>query len=190
MASTQHTAQAFEQLVAPFERQVYYLCLRMMGNREDAQDCAQEAMLKAFRAFPTFRGEAKISTWLYTIASRCCTDELRKRREPLSLEQLRDEGYEPESEEPSVYLRLEWSERKRLLEAALSELPWDQRQAVVLCDLQGLSYEEAAQALDCPLGTLKSRISRARASLKRQLSIHGELFLDQSRLNGERRDDT
>lgn len=186
---TDHSARAFEALVAPYERQVYFVCLRMMGNPEDAQDCAQEALLKAFRAFSSFRGEAKVSTWLYTIATRCCTDALRKRRDVVSLEQLRDEGFELDSDEPSPYLQLEWAERRRLLEEALGGLNADQRQAVVLCDLQGLSYEEAAQALDCPLGTLKSRINRARASLKRQLSAGGELFLDQSRLNGERRED-
>ena len=66
-------ADAFEQAVAPYERQVYFTCLRMMGNRQDAEDCAQEAMLKAYKNFSSFRGDSKLSTWLYTIATRCCT---------------------------------------------------------------------------------------------------------------------
>ncbi len=189
MARGDNTAQDFELAVAPYERQIYFVCLRMMGNPQDAQDCAQEAMLKAYRAFGSFRGEAKLSTWLYTIATRCCTDMLRKRHEPISLDQLREDGYEPESDQPSAYLQLEWAERKRLLHEALGQLPWEQRQALVLCDLQGLSYEEAAQALDCPLGTVKSRINRARGALKRLLTKHAELFVDQSRLNAERRED-
>lgn len=183
-------ADDFTALAAPYERQVYYLCLRTMGNRQDAEDCAQEAMLKAFRAFGRFRGESKLSTWLYTIAARCCTDALRKRKELDSLELLQEEGFEQASDAPSPYLRLEEAERKRLLGEALGHLPAPQRQVLVLCDLQGLSYEEAANALDCPVGTIRSRLSRARRELRRLLSAEGELFQGDLRPNDERREDT
>ncbi|MHC1785676.1 MAG: sigma-70 family RNA polymerase sigma factor [Christensenellales bacterium] len=189
MAEADHSAQAFEQLAAPHERQIYFVCLRMMGDPQDAQDCAQETFLKAYRAWAGFRGEAAVSTWLYRIAMRCCTDQLRKRHDEVSFDQLREEGYEPPSDEPSPYLQLEALERKRLLEDALRKLPLEQRQVLVLCDLQGLPYEEAAAALDCPLGTLKSRINRARAALKKLLWKDAELFVPHQRLNAERRED-
>ena len=88
MPALNTNAQAFEAAVAPYERQVYFTCLRIMGNPQDAEDCAQEAMLKAYHAFAGFRGDSKASTWLYTIATRCCMDALRRRREVVSLDSL------------------------------------------------------------------------------------------------------
>ena len=96
MGELRSSAAAFEQLVAPYEKQVYYLCLRMMGNAHDAQDCAQDAMLRAFRAFHSFRGEAKVSTWLYTIAHRACVDALRARKPQVSLNTLQEQGWDTE----------------------------------------------------------------------------------------------
>lgn len=183
-------ADRFIEQAAPFERQVYYLCLRVMGNPQDAEDCAQESMLKAYRAFDRFRGDSSMGTWLYTIASRCCMDALRKRKEPLSLEALEEQGWEGESEEPSPYLQLETSERKRLLGEAIAQLPLAQRLPLVLCDLQGMSQEEAALAMDCPLGTVKSRLSRGRQALKQRLSAKGELFHEHLRPKDERRENT
>lgn len=188
MATVESKADRFIRMVSPHERQLYFLCYHMMGNQQDAEDCAQEAMLKAFQGFDRFRGDSKVSTWLYTIATRACTDLLRKRRELVSLDSLREEGFEAVSEEPSPYLELESGERKRLLQQAIAGLPAQQRQAVVLCDLNGLSYEETAAALDCPVGTVRSRLSRGRQELKRQLSQKGELFVEQVRPNVERRE--
>ena len=189
MAERDYSSQTFEKLVAPCERQVYFTCLGMMGNAQDAQDCAQETMLKAFLGFAGFKGEAKVSTWLYSIATRCCTDALRRRHETISLEQLQEDGFDPPGDAPSPYLQLEAGERKRLLREALQQLPCEHRQPIVLCDLQGLSYEEAAQALDLPLGTVKSRLNRARASLKNTLSKNAELFSLKTRPTDERRED-
>ena len=189
MADRDDQAQAFEKLAAPCERQIYFTCLGMMGNMQDAQDCAQETLLKAFRGFSSFRHDAKASTWLYSIATRCCTDALRKRHETTSLEQLQEEGFDPPGDDPSPYLQLESNERKRLLREALQQLPYDHRQPVVLCDLQGLSYDEAAQALDLPLGTVKSRLNRARAALKNILTKNAELFQVNARPTDERRED-
>ncbi len=189
MADRSDQARVFEDLVAPCERQVYFTCLGMMGNAQDAQDCAQETLLKAFKGFGDFRKDAKVSTWLYTIAARCCTDALRRRHETISLERLQDEGFDPPGDAPSPYLALEASERKRLLREALQQLPYEHRQPIVLCDLQGLSYEEAAQALALPLGTVKSRLNRARAALKGLLSKNAELFVLKTRPTDERRED-
>lgn len=189
MTDSSDQARAFEDLVAPCERQVYFTCLGMMGNEQDAQDCAQETLLKAYRGFVDFRKDSKVSTWLYTIATHCCTDALRRRHETISLEQLQDEGFDPPGDAPSPYLELEASERRRLLREALQQLPYEHRQPIVLCDLQGLSYEEAAQALALPLGTVKSRLNRARAALKSILSKNAELFLLKTRPTDERRRD-
>ena len=186
MSIIHKNAEAFEEAVTPYERQIYFTCLRMMGNPQDAEDCAQEAMLKAFKNFSAFRGESKLSTWLYTIAARCCMDALRARKQEVSLDEMRDEGWEKADDGPSPYLKLEASERKRALEKGIACLPADQRMALVLCDIQGMSYAEAADAADCPIGTIRSRLSRARAALKNILSSDMELFLTQGRPNGER----
>jgi len=179
---------AFEEAVAPYERQIYFTCLRIMGNKYDAEDCAQETLLRAYRAFLSFRGEARLSTWLYAIAARVCMDALRAKRPGSSLDDLMDAGWEKEDDAPSPYMALEENERKAALGKALEELPDLFRAVVVLCDLQGLTYEEAAQALSIPIGTVRSRLNRARKMLLKQLSDYGELFLDETRLNGERRD--
>ena len=181
-------ADAFEALVAPCERQVYFTCLRMIGNRQDAEDCAQETMLRAFRAFSSFRNESKVSTWLYTIAARVCMDFFRKKKGDLSLDALQAEGWEQADDAPSAYLQLETKERRALLEQALTELPDGYRAAVVLCDLQGLSYEETAEALEVPIGTIRSRLSRARSMLQKILSKNAELFSDNLRPMDERRE--
>lgn len=187
-ADAQNTAARFEALAAPLERQVYFTCLGMMGHPQDAEDCAQEAMLKAYRGFAGFRGDAQFSTWLYAIATRTCLDALRKRREVYSLDLLREDGVEPVFEGPDAYSQLETKERKAALKAAIAKLPPDFRAALVLTDLQGLPYQEAALALDIPLGTVKSRVNRARNALRIQLSDLGELFGTVERLNDERRE--
>lgn len=181
-------AEAFERMAAPHEKQVYFVCLNMMGNREDAEDCAQEAMLKAFRGFHTFKGQSKFTTWLYTLATRVCLDALRKRRDAVSLDLLREEGFDLPSGEADAYMKLEEAERKRLLRQAISQLPPDFRAAVVLCDLHSLPYQEAALALNIPEGTLKSRLSRARKALYKTLLEERELLLGTERLNGEGRE--
>jgi len=178
----------FEAQALPLERQIYFVCLNMTGNREDAEDCAQEAMLKAFGAFSRFEGRSKFSTWLYSIATNVCLDALRKRKEALSLDMMRESGWEVPDGAPEAYERLEEKERRRLLKAALLELPPDFRAALILIDMQGLSYQQAAEALALPLGTVKSRVSRARNMVMKILSRQPELFSHTSRHMGERRE--
>lgn len=181
-------AQRFEELVLPLEKKVYFTCLHLMRNREDAEDCAQEALMKAFRSFHTFREQSSFSTWLYTITTRVCLDALRRRREVYSLDLMREEGFEIPSDGAEMYLQLEEAERKAALSSGIQELPPDFRAALVLADLQGLPYQEAAQALGVPEGTVKSRVSRARKALYRILLSKRELFEQPERLNGERRE--
>ena len=166
--SKKQNDQQFERLAAENERQVYAVCFHMMKNREDAADCAQEALLRAYRAF---------STWITRIAMNVCTDELRRRKSTLSLEEMaQDQGFDPPDSAPTAYARLEQKERMRLLREALDQLPDDMRGMIVMRDMRGMNYDEIAQALEVPLGTVKSRISRAREKLSRILRQSSELF--------------
>ncbi|NLE20795.1 MAG: RNA polymerase sigma factor, partial [Clostridiales bacterium] len=136
-----------------------------------------------------FRGDAQFSTWLYKIAVRVCLDALRKRRQTVSLDLLSESGWEVPDGAPELYEQLEKGERRRLLRDAIGQLPADFKAPQVLVDLQGLSYEEAADVLGLPLGTVKSRVYRARRILLRILSQSGELFLRDGRPKGEGRED-
>jgi len=175
--SKRRTAEQFEALAAQEERRVYAVCLHMMGRREDALDCAQETMLRAFRAFDSFRRDASFATWITRIAMNVCVDALRRRRDAVSLDEIREaQGFEIRDESPGAYARLEQKERLRLLREGIQSLPPEMRQMIVLRDLQGMSYDEIAQALEMPLGTVKSRVSRAREKLADCLRQSSELF--------------
>lgn len=183
-------ADKFESFIAPYERGIYFTCLRILCHVQDAEDCAQDCILKAYRSFDSFRGDSEPSTWLYRIAYNCCVDYIKKRKGVVSLDALIDEGadFEDESDDISPYLSLEESERKRLLIEALSELPYIFRFPIVLCDLRGIDYDKAAQIMDIPLGTLKSRLNRARKKLKKILIKNRELFLSDDSLIDEGRE--
>ncbi|NLX83448.1 MAG: sigma-70 family RNA polymerase sigma factor [Clostridiales bacterium] len=187
MARGKADPQRFMELVAPLERKVYFTCLHLMTNREDAEDCAQDALQKAFERFHTFKGQSQFSTWLYTLTTRVCMDALRKRREVYSLDLMREEGFEVSSTEAEMYLQLEEKERRAMLREGIKQLPPDFRAALVLVDLQGMPYAEAAQALHVPEGTVKSRVNRARKALYNILMENRELFMGDQRLNDERR---
>ena len=167
----------FERLAGESERQVYAVCYHMMGSREDAQDCAQETMLRAFKAFGSFRRDASFSTWITRIAMNVCTDALRKRRPVTSLDAMRDDtNFDLPDVGPTAYAQLEQKERVRLLREGLDELPEEMRQIIVLRDMRGMSYEEIAAVLEVPLGTVKSRVNRAREKLSGILQKSSELF--------------
>ncbi|MBR3016674.1 MAG: sigma-70 family RNA polymerase sigma factor [Clostridia bacterium] len=173
--------EQFERLAAENERQVYSVCYHMMGNREDAQDCAQEAMLRAFKAFGSFRRDASFTTWITRIAMNACTDALRKRRPSASLDAMREEtNFDVPDTAPTAYARLEQKERMRLLREGLDQLPEDMRQVIVLRDMRGMAYDEIAETLELPLGTVKSRVNRAREKLGGILQKSSELFSSQS----------
>lgn len=176
MKSKEGDINAFEELVCLYERKIYTLTYRLMGNREDADDFAQEAFLKAFQAIKSFRGESSFLTWLSRIASNVCRDELRKRyrvkTESLDEKIVLDDGEIAKqfvSPEPGPVEEFEKKELQELLQGYISKLSPDFRMALVLRDINGYSYEEIAEQLECSLGTVKSRISRARSYLKEQL---------------------
>lgn len=170
-------ADAFAQLVGQYESRVYSLTLRMCGNPEDAADAAQEAFLSAWRGLPSFRGEAGFSTWLYRLAANASIDLLRRTRRqrldlPLDEEAL---GAAFQSADPGPQEAAERTELRRAVDQALAQLGDNHRQVLVLRELQQLSYEEIARTLGLDLGTVKSRISRARGALRRLLQKSGNL---------------
>lgn len=178
---------AFTELMASREKRVYYTCLRMMASPEDAKDCAQEAMLKAFRALPDYQATASLDTWLYRICVNVCLDALRKRKPQDSIDKMQETGYEPEDNGLSPYASLEKKERQEALKKAIAQLPEDLRTALVLYNLQNRSYEEIANITGVAMGTVKSRISRARERLKENLSESKELFPNNFVQQSERR---
>jgi len=171
-------AYAFEQLMTVHESKMYAVALRMCGNREDAQDCLQEAMLRVYRAISGFKGQSSFSTWVYRITMNSCLDELRRRksRAAVSLDSMLESGFAPSDESDTPEESSLRSEQKRALEKAIAQLPEDMRAAIVLRDIQGCSYDEIARALDANVGTIKSRISRGREKLRAVLSEQPELF--------------
>ena len=171
---------AFNRLVEHYQRPLYNLCLRMLTSPQAAEDATQDAFIAAYRALDSFRG-GSFRAWLFRIASNVCYDELRRRRArpALSLDAPAAEGQRPLDFPHPAPLLDEHAQRlelARCLQEALAALPPDQRLAVILCDLQGLNYDEIAQATGVSLGTVKSRISRARAHLRTLLLARGELL--------------
>lgn len=162
---------AYEALVTEYEKNVYNLALRMTGNAEDAADMSQEAFIKAYNSLEGFRGDSKFSVWLYRIVSNVCLDFLRRqsRRPAVSLSMEDEDGEDVQLDIPdetqSPEILLERSETRDAVRRALELLPDEQRQILLLREIQGLSYEEIAAALDIETGTVKSRIFRARKKL-------------------------
>jgi len=162
----------FQALAARHEAAMYRVAYRLTGNRDDALDLAQECLIEAFRAFDRFQIGTRFDLWVYRIMVRTFIDKFkrRKRLNAVSLEEigpgeaasLADAMADPRA----VLEQTVWSER---VQAALDRLAPDFRAAVVLCDAQGLSYEEASRALGCPVGTVRSRLHRARDQLRRWL---------------------
>jgi RNA polymerase sigma-70 factor (ECF subfamily) len=164
-------AAAFESLYGLHLKRVYNIAWRMMENAADAEDVAQEVMLKAWRALPSFKLDSAFGTWLYRIAMNACSDELRKRKQKTaSVEEMQENGHELESEgfeESSV--------EGGSIARAIGKLGEDYRAALVLRDVEGYAYEEIATILKCPIGTVRSRINRAREQMRNMLYADGTL---------------
>ena len=162
---------AYEELVTAYDKNVYNLALRMVRNEEDAADMAQEAFIKAYNSLSNFRGDSKFSVWLYRIVSNVCLDFLRKqgKRSTVSLSVEDSDGEDAQLDIPdetqSPHQLLERKLTREAVRRALDELPEEHRQILLLREIQGLSYEEIAQALSLEAGTVKSRIFRARKKL-------------------------
>ncbi len=158
---------AFEVLVLQHQDRIYNLCRYMLQDPQDAQDAAQDVFLKAYRGLNGFRPDASLYTWLYRIAVTTCLDYKRKsRREVFRSEHLTEDL---PSDEPSPEQLYESGEISESIQLALQKLPEKLRAAIVLREIEGLSYEEIAEVLHTSAGTVKSRISRAREQLRHLL---------------------
>ncbi|NLZ39383.1 MAG: sigma-70 family RNA polymerase sigma factor [Firmicutes bacterium] len=173
--------QAYDKLMQRYEKKVYALCYRMSGNHEDAADLTQESFLKAFRALSSFRKQSSFSTWLFRIVTNTCLDEQRKQKKRaghISLDKpITTEEGEMQREFPAAatdpLIEAIRREEQAEIQELLIKLPPAQRAVIIMRDLQGFSYEEIAAALQINMGTLKSRLNRARSRL-RQLYLQKE----------------
>ena len=157
--------EAFGTLVERYDRAVYHLAYRTVRDAEEARDVAQEAFFKAFRSLKTFRPDAKFSTWIFSITYHACCDRLarRKRYSNEELPDRADPGIGPEQEAIA-------GEEARRLRAAIARLPEKYRSVITLYHLQGRQYEEIAQVLEIPIGTVKTHLFRAKEQLRRMLN--------------------
>ncbi len=167
---------AFDALVLKYQHKVVKLVMRYVRNPAEAEDVAQEAFIKAYRALPQFRGESAFYTWLYRIAINTAKNAVVSRdRSPVEFDldaQNSDEAYDmqgrlKDSETPEGLVLTD--EIRSTVNSAIDALPEDLRTAIVLRELEGLSYEEIAAAMGCPVGTVRSRIFRAREAIDRRL---------------------
>jgi RNA polymerase sigma-70 factor (ECF subfamily) len=164
---------SFNQLVVRWERPIYALAYRTIGREEDARDIVQDTFLRAFRALPGFKGQAKFSSWLYRIALNLCRDWMRKQRrtptvpmpEHVDLVELASEQGPVESIEDLVARR----EMSRAVALAMKHLPDEQRTAIILKEYHGLTFQEIADLQGCPLSTVKTRLYQGLSVLRRQL---------------------
>jgi RNA polymerase sigma-70 factor (ECF subfamily) len=164
---------SFNQLILRWERPIYALAYRVIGREEDARDVAQETFLRAFRALSGFKGQAKFSSWLYRITLNLCRDWIRRERrtpiaqtpEGVDLIELAGEEVGTETVEQLVSRK----ELGRAVAKAMALLPEEQRTAIILKEYHGLTFQEIADLLDCPLSTVKTRLYQGLTVLRRQL---------------------
>jgi RNA polymerase sigma-70 factor, ECF subfamily len=174
--------EALDQLFARHRGRLYKTALRVMGNSNDAEDALQDGLLSAFRNLSAFKGHSQFSTWLTRIVLNAALMRLRRTRPEVMTSSI-DQKLNPEEEPlanripdpgPNPEERFARQERLRILEQKLQNIPNAHRQAVLLCDVEGMSIREAAEALRLPIGTLRSQLHRARLRLSEEVSRHRE----------------
>jgi len=175
---------AFREMIEQYQNQIFNLLFRMIGNKEEAEDLAQEVFVTVFKSIDQFRGDAKLSTWLYRVAVNHCKNRVkylarRHDRRTGVLDETAERAAAAQGGEPVAAGRiaapdraLEGAETERLVQAAIAELEEDHRLVIVLRDIEELSYEEIASIAGVPEGTIKSRLHRARLALKEKLGKH------------------
>lgn len=169
---------AFDELVRRYKDRIYNVVYRFLGNHEDAQDAAQEVFIRAYRGLEGFKGDAKVYTWLYSIAANISRNRLRDggrkgRDKGSSLEALEEKaavGSVARERLDTPRTRAEAKELEEVLQTCLEELPDHYRMAFILRTYEDLSYEEIAEVMGCPAGTVKSRLNQARRMLRDRLS--------------------
>lgn len=174
--------KAFEALMGQYEKRIYTICLRLLNESHEAYDAVQEVCIKIWRQMDRFRGESMFSTWVYRIATNTCLDRLRQRKKKLKvvgLNEAIDEkdvqgvGVDP-WEDVSSYLAER--EKEKILWQGINEMKESHRMIIILRDIEGYAYEEIAQFLGISVGTVKSRLSRARFQLKKILEQNKEPY--------------
>jgi len=177
--------KAFEMLMEKYQKKVFNIALRLLGNHDDASEVTQEVFVKIFKSMGSFKGESQISTWIYRIATNACLDELRKRKNKwvmsLDEEYHRENGdyiIQVEDNKPTPDVIVEQKTLKAALNNAIDKLPEKYKLIIVLRDIQGFSYEQISDIVKTPVGTVKSRINRARLQLKEIILKERELFSD------------
>ncbi len=175
--------EAFNLLILRYQNLLFGIALRLLNDEDAAADAVQEALISAFRRFDTFRGDS-LRSWLARVVVNACYDEMRKKRRQHSvpLEQFNAEGDEIETSywlvdsQSDPELQFESSELEDAIQSSLHKLPSIYRLVLILVDIEGLSYEEAAVAARVPVGTVKSRLARARLQMQKSLQGAGELL--------------
>jgi RNA polymerase sigma-70 factor, ECF subfamily len=167
-------SESFNQLILRWERPIYALAYRTIGREEEARDVCQETFLRAFRALPRFRGQAKFSSWLYRIALNLCRDWMRRERRAPTIQPPEDvdlmdlaAAAEPSESIENLVARRDLT---RLVEQAMAQLPEEQRTAIVLKEYHGLTFQEIADVVGCPLSTVKTRLYQGLTVLRRELA--------------------
>ncbi|MCX7748555.1 MAG: sigma-70 family RNA polymerase sigma factor [Clostridia bacterium] len=175
--------EAFEKLIGEYQKKVFNIAFRMVGNHDDASEIAQEVFLKVYKSLKSFKEEASFSTWIYRITTNVCLDELRKKKNKkvISLdEEIKAQDGEMKrqvvDDSPTPEMAVEGKIIRKAVSDSIKMLSEEHRIVIVMRDIQGFSYEEIAKVLKCPEGTIKSRINRARQSLREILKNNKELF--------------
>jgi RNA polymerase sigma factor (sigma-70 family) len=175
--------ESFNLLILRYQNLLFGIALRLLNDEDAASDAVQEALISAFRRFDTFRGDS-LRSWLARVVVNACYDEMRKKRRQHSvpLEQFNSDGEEIETSywlidpESDPELQFETFELESAIQSSLNKLAPIYRLMLVLVDIEGLSYEEAAMAAHVPVGTVKSRLARARSQMQKSLQVAGELL--------------
>jgi RNA polymerase sigma-70 factor, ECF subfamily len=169
------SADAFGQLVLRYQNRLYNTLVNITGSAEDARDVAQDAFVHAFQKLSTFRGQSAFYSWLFRIALNAAISRKRKtKRTVASIDAARENaGIEPTDTHPDTHPShsMEVSERQALVRQGLAQLSEEFRTVLILKEIEGLKYDEIAEMVDCPIGTVRSRIHRARVELRQKLEI-------------------
>jgi RNA polymerase sigma-70 factor (ECF subfamily) len=172
-------ADSFNQLILRWERPIYALAYRVIGREEDARDVCQDTFLRAYRALPGFKGQAKFSSWLYRIALNLCRDWIRRQRRAPVVQLAEDvDAVELASERGPVESIEDLAARRELSEVvarAMAGLPDEQRTAIILKEYHGMTFQEIADMQGCPLSTVKTRLYQGLAVVRRHLDREGRL---------------
>ncbi len=172
---------AFTALIEKYQNQVFNIAYGMLSDYEDASDAAQEVFIKVYRSISSFKGQSSFTTWLYVICRNVCNDILRKRQRSgisISIDADEEESSlkELKSDLPTPEEQTEMTERQAAVRAAIDSLKPEYREILLYADMHQLSNNEVAKILRCPVGTVKSRLNRARNALRKKLSDKRELF--------------